>query len=821
MAESLVELATRDGQNIIAQAITQSSIVVTNAKRAEEAADRAEEAMSRAQSAGSSSEAAKREAAESAEQATLIYNSFLQQYGYPFTAATAAAMTDTSKIYVYVGSETGYVNGNWYYNNGTAWVSGGVYNSTALETDTTLTVSGAAADAKVTGRTIKGLAYNNVFNFLEGLYGESVDAGITYTINGDGSCTVSGTATSQSFKRVWDNGNTFPLGMYAGQTLYVDYTATNVSLQIWKRKNNQLSSLYTIFAPRTITIPADSDGIYIRLAVSSGVTVSNETVKPQCYTVDGEALRGVLCNVGVGTLGYTDANNIDKNHIVFVSNGNVSNTPYTYGWLITLLSGTNNKIRLQIMYPYDYPNNYNFTVMMRRLNQSVSNTWTDWTRIDNYSVKTLGDSRNQIESCDDVTTTGIYFISTDGDGVSYVPDFPLNVGWLQTIIQGNWLFQLAYPWRTNDNIMFRIKNSSGWTDWKTVGNNITNNYVTNHYTNTYNVTANPTITADTNNYLASTGDATDRTADIQAILSSTGVCHLGTGDFYVSGVDVPVGATLDGCGNATKIHLLDSVADGYAVKLNENSTLKDVMLIGSVSDIALSETVGTRHGILWEGNANGDNNSIPYRGTISNIFIKGFNGGGITCYNTGYSTSSGINVENCHITNCNAGINISYWSEFSRFTNVNATGNYYGCINNGGNNMFVNCNFSSNKLAMLMDNSQGQSPNNTHGSAIGCVFNHTDGNSGIGIKILNCPSGFVFDGCQIFFSQIYLEDTDGITVANCTFGLNNCSITIKNGGAVLFNGNMHQGQPTISITNNNKVHFVNCYVRTTGAEVTA
>lgn len=72
-------------------------------------------------------------------------------YGYPFTAATAAAMADTTKIYVYVGSESGYTNGNWYYWNGTAWTSGGVYNATALETDKTLTVSGAAADAKVVG----------------------------------------------------------------------------------------------------------------------------------------------------------------------------------------------------------------------------------------------------------------------------------------------------------------------------------------------------------------------------------------------------------------------------------------------------------------------------------------------------------------------------------------------------------------------------------------------------------------------------------------------------------------------------------------------
>ena len=77
--------------------------------------------------------------------------------GSPLIAATAAEMTDTSKIYVYTGSETGYTNGNWYYYNGSAWTSGGVYNSIAINTDTTLTVAGMAADAKATGDGLNDL----------------------------------------------------------------------------------------------------------------------------------------------------------------------------------------------------------------------------------------------------------------------------------------------------------------------------------------------------------------------------------------------------------------------------------------------------------------------------------------------------------------------------------------------------------------------------------------------------------------------------------------------------------------------------------------
>jgi hypothetical protein len=120
-----------------------------------------------------------------------------------------------------------------------------------------------------------------------------------------------------------------------------------------------------------------------------------------------------------------------------------------------------------------------------------------------------------------------------------------------------------------------------------------------------------------------------------------------------------------------------------------------------------------------------------------------------------------------------------------------------------------------------MDNAQDQSPNNSHGSAIGCVFNHTDNNAGTGIKILNCDSGFIFSGCQIFFSKIDIDGADGVVVSNSNFGLTNCDIKVNGGRAVLFANNMHQGQPTITITNNSNVHFVNCYNRSTGASISA
>ena len=83
--------------------------------------------------------------------------SSIKPYGSPLVASTVAGMTDHEKVYVYVGSETGYTSGNWYYWDGSAWTSGGVYNSVAVQTDTTLTLSGVAADAKKTGDEISDL----------------------------------------------------------------------------------------------------------------------------------------------------------------------------------------------------------------------------------------------------------------------------------------------------------------------------------------------------------------------------------------------------------------------------------------------------------------------------------------------------------------------------------------------------------------------------------------------------------------------------------------------------------------------------------------
>jgi hypothetical protein len=332
----------------------------------------------------------------------------------------------------------------------------------------------------------------------------------------------------------------------------------------------------------------------------------------------------------------------------------------------------------------------------------------------------------------------------------------------------------------------------GWRSWGTIQGG--NTYVTQNYENTYNITATPTITTDTNNYLASTNDTTDRTGDIQTMLNTTGVCHLGPGVFVVTGVEVPNYGLLIGSGTRTVIELAGSVITGYAVKLRTYSRVTNLRIVGSQTAIERPTAVGTRHGVLFEGTADAASGATTfYRSTVDNCLISDFTGGGITMYNTGLSPASSLHVSDVFMFRCGAGVNISYFSEFHRITNVSAQDCLYGCICNGGNNNFDCCDFSQNKVALLIDNSTGQSRNNSHGTFSACSFHHSDNtysggaivSVGTAIKILKATNGEVFEGCQIGYGNIEIDESKGIRFNACNV-LSKVAMKVTDSSLVVF-----------------------------------
>lgn len=107
-----------------------------------------------------------------------IVNSIREDvYGTPLTANSAAAMTDTTKVYVYTGTTTSTLtNGHWYYYDGSAWADGGIYNSVAFSTDTTLTLSGVPADAAATGIAISTLSNKSIIERRSLLSTDDIDS---------------------------------------------------------------------------------------------------------------------------------------------------------------------------------------------------------------------------------------------------------------------------------------------------------------------------------------------------------------------------------------------------------------------------------------------------------------------------------------------------------------------------------------------------------------------------------------------------------------------------------------------------------------------
>ena len=116
---------------------------------------------------------------------------------------------------------------------------------------------------------------------------------------------------------------------------------------------------------------------------------------------------------------------------------------------------------------------------------------------------------------------------------------------------------------------------------------------------------------------------------------------------------------------------------------------------------------------------------------------------------------------------------------------MSVTRSYFGAIVNGGNNNFENCDFSGNSLALLIDNSAGQSRNSSHGTFYACSFNHSGGNSGTAIRILGANNGEIFTGAQIFYGSVEIDQSKGVRFIGANMG-RMVPITVTNSSAVTF-----------------------------------
>lgn len=421
--------------------------------------------------------------------------------------------------------------------------------------------------------------------------------------------------------------------------------------------------------------------------------------------------------------------------------------------------------------------------------------------------------------------------------------------------------------------------------------------------------------------LESTGDETDRTAEVQALLSTNGICKFGKGKYYVKNVQMPDNTKVCGQGANTEIVLIGNdlnyenlwtygdqnftryfaqdvslpagdysvtaditstdtdatnsviafyyrspynssnskyvylgrgnsenatftvtepivhielfagstytnsaddsatyqnislvkVENASAFILGSNCEVANMAIIGAEDSITLRKANYMRYGVLHEGT--GTDSDIG-KSNIHDCWFKRFNGACICLNNSGYSAHNGLNISGCYMNASRAGVDIQRLSEFHRVINCSSTGNYYGIINNGGNNEFVGCDLSANRIGFAIDNITGLKTNNSHGGVSGCIMQH---NSIRAIYINRAGSGFVFTGCNIDNGGIEIINACRIIFVGCNF-MSDSPIVISgvygpNTSMIMFNAcNMRISENnTYTITDGAIAKFINCY----------
>lgn len=580
-----------------------------------------------------------------------------------------------------------------------------------------------------------------------------------------------------------------------------------------------------------ITIPDDAVGLLFRVGAWNVTGEIDETIEITIVEAT-EGLIPVIMNRNISVSKSTNPvqslDDVNESCVIFIESNSgvpsVPDSPTVPAYVMTICY--NNNIKLQVCYPY------NNTDKIKYRNNRAG-TWSAWTSLadendTSKAVTSLGVLA--YNDANNIDTNCFIFVGSSAGQPSMIntPVFPC---WIETIGVGTTvdsiISQVCYPYNDNTTLYRRVKKQGTWTSWTAIvgggTETIEQEISRDTYNNTYNITTSPTITTSTNGWLqavdtdtADESNKTDMTGAIMSMLNDTGYCHLSEGIFYVSGsIDLPSGSTLEGCGNKTIIRLLQSVESGYICRVKEYSTIKNIRFSGGYNQLDISTSnIGGRKGIIAIGNRDGQTPSVTPTVIkccqISNCWFENLDSG-IYGYNSGGGLEQGLIVSDCYITRCKAGINLDYWVEYCKFSNIVTFQCYYACINNGGNNVFTGCTFHG-VIGMQIDDSAGTKTNNAHGSVIGCTFNHIDNmnhpetlGNGYAIKVIDADNGFVFSGCQIWYGKVYVESSKGVQISDTLFGgapvletvgsdtvfLNGCifgaALTKSTGSPVIFN----------------------------------
>lgn len=202
----------------------------------------------------------------------------------PEPKSLIADMTDTKKVYLYVGSETGESTNYWYYYNGSAWVAGGLY------------ASGITVDSVPTQGSNNAVSSGGVYSALQNI-NTGWNATAINLLDQIGDYIA---FTSPTGGQLWDDlidelQNSTPATMYAVTWSGSNYTASNSATSVREGRGYEC------------TVSPNEGYVISAMTVMMGDTAITSTVSEGVYSISIVSVTG---NISISVTTQADTSDI-------------------------------------------------------------------------------------------------------------------------------------------------------------------------------------------------------------------------------------------------------------------------------------------------------------------------------------------------------------------------------------------------------------------------------------------------------------------------------------------------------------------------------
>ena len=668
----------------------------------------------------------------------------------PLAANSGDDMTNQEKVYVYTGTTTAdYTNGHWYYydetSNPPAWADGGVYNAAAINTDTSLSVTGMAADSKAVGDTFARLN-SHIADFTEP--GINIIDQRRFLENTDWAYDSEQDAYYGALNKLSSSATIFR-GLSYNYKASTQYTISfKAKISVSAGTGNGLKVVVKYNGESQI------NGPILKRNQTTWTTVSYTSTSGQTLDYFSIAYSG----------GATDIWYIKD----LVVREGVSSTyvPYAMSAIdITARDQIADSMPLQ-------PTRDTTDRAVEILNRLKTYGHCELGAGDFYissldmppdsKLSGVGNATRLIKLGADIDANALYLTSDleSISGVSYTP-----IGYVGTAAQfgtAHLTPRSAYVAATAYKIHVRAQRVGG-TPVSEKGLNLRVKYVSDESA-TY-ISGTTWMRDGTLGELTYITDS-EKTVEYISFSYNNG----GTDTWRISECTIAPEDYADGTGTA-----------GYAIKMGHKCVLSDFALLGAEAEITpVATAVATppanagRDGIMLQGlNTDSVNDPGKRYYSLRNLFIANFSDSGLKAYGTGYATTSGAVITDVTVRKCGTGFQFNEYAEYNNGTGLRAHFCCVGIMVTGGNNFFASCNFGNNQTNLLMDNTSGGMNNNSHGGFAACAFNHSRGadwesDGGYACRIIKMGSGEVFTDCSFLGGgRIEIVNSFGIVFNGC------------------------------------------------------